>query len=93
MALFKTNQYQVLAAVVNRVTQEIMQTDLSDLPDFQFIKPTKRLMCGTVEIIVAELCIEFAKDNRLFNETLFRSQCGSLISNQHAIMENNSGDK
>ena len=90
MALFKTNQYQVLAAIVNRHLYAIAKGEEVDCINN---KNAWQIAQKTVNTLIDELCIEFAKDNRLFNETLFRSQCGSLISNQHATMENNSGDK
>ena len=91
MAFFKTKQYEILGAVVNRVNTAIDQIKQNELPESHLEKPTRQLMASIIGVVVDELRIEFAKDNRLFNETLFRAQCGNLISKQHAINESDRG--
>ena len=85
MAFFKTKQYEILGAVVNRVNQALEQID--ETTEIELERLLHQAATKTANIIVDELCIEFVKDNRLFNETLFRAQCGNLISKQHAIIE------
>lgn len=87
MAFFKQSQYEVLATIVNKFLFAIAKGENDDINN----KDTWQIAQKTINVFIDELCIEFAKDNRLFNETLFRVQCGNLISNQHAIVKDNKG--
>ncbi len=88
MSLFKQSQYQIITAVVNRVAYSVLEAKLSDPMASHPKERTWQMGHQIIESFVDELCIEFAKDNTLFNETLFRAQCGNLISNEHAIIDN-----
>jgi hypothetical protein len=72
MAAFKTRHFEVLAAVVNRYSIQFdKQLQAHNLP--------VNLASGILNSFIDELCYEFHNDNPLFNETLFRSQCGLWI--------------
>ena len=79
MAQFKTTHFEVLAAVVHR-----MSTALNDRMDENSLPLI--ISNRVLDTVVDQLAREFALDNPLFNETLFRSQCGNFISK-----ENNNG--
>ena len=85
MSLFKTNQYQIISAVVNRITADIAIAQVTNELHTNNQDAIWRMGHQIIESLVDELCLEFDKDNRLFNETLFRTQCGNLVSKQHAI--------
>ena len=85
MSLFKTNQYQIITSVINRVADAIVAAQISDELHLNKQNEIWNMSHQIMESFVDELCIEFAKDNRLFNETIFRTQCGNSISNQHVI--------
>lgn len=87
MSLFKTNQYQIIASVVDRITKDILIAQVADELNANQQNMVWAIGHSIVESLVDELCLEFDKDNRLFNETLFRTQCGNFISNKHAIVE------
>ena len=75
MAFFKTSQYQIITSVVYRIKSDIILAQLSDELNAKQQDTVWMIGDAIMESFVNELCIEFAKDNRLFNETLFRAQC------------------
>lgn len=87
MSLFRTNQYQIISAVVNRITNDIAIAHMTNELHINNEDAIWRMGHQIVESLVDELCLEFDKDNRLFNETLFRTQCGNFISSKHVIAE------
>lgn len=76
MAAFKTTQFEILTAVVNRIS-----TRLNDsLKEHSIPLIISNQIINT---FVNEMCKEFAIDNPRFNETLFRSQCGNHVSKEN----------
>lgn len=93
MPFFKCSQYEIIGTVIHRVTHDILTAKINDLGSFDPDNKTWQMGHQIMESFVDELCIEFAKDNRLFNETLFRTKCGTLISGLHAVVEFNLSEK
>ncbi len=87
MSHFRATQYRIITDIVNRVTQSIQEARVTDNIEIHPKNRTWDMGHQIMESFVDELCIEFLRDNKLFNETLFRAQCGNLISNEHAIIE------
>lgn len=63
-------------------------------PHFEIIATVVNRMSGgktvcnrTLNVLVDQLVLEFATDNPRFNETLFRSQCGSWITKRNLIIK------
>lgn len=80
MAKFKTPQFEILAATINRVSTHL-NTNMREhsLPLI--------ISNQVINVFVSELCKEFECDNHLFNETLFRAQCGKWVDKQRAKLE------
>ena len=72
MAHFKTTQFQILATTINRYMNALHKLPVNHA-----------ITDATINGLVDELCREFANDNRLFNETLFRNHCGNYIDKQN----------
>lgn len=92
MSHFRATQYRIITDIVNRVTQSILQARVTDTNASHPKELTWDMGHQIMESLVDELCIEFTRDNKLFNEDLFRYQCGNLISDAHAVVENKQED-
>lgn len=80
MAKFKTPHFEIIAAVIAKQSNK-----LDYYQDRQMLTDrTVQIMQAQIEAIVNDLCIEFAQDNRLFNETLFRAKCNTVIQNKRS---------
>lgn len=76
MARFKTPHFEIIAAIMRQQSEHLDQYQKKDmLPE-----RTIQIMQVQLNSIVNAMCREFAKDNKLFNETLFRAKCGDTIS-------------
>jgi hypothetical protein len=79
MALFKTNHFRVLSGVVCRVSDEVETARTVAPTDIEFVQ--LEMGHAILNVLVNDMVSELAKDNPLFNETVFRSECGMFISN------------
>jgi len=82
MAKFKTPHFEIIAATIRKSTENKVDEIVKQAAWHENTTQNIFLACAIKPIneLVDQLCVEFTNDNQLFNETLFRAQCGKWIS-------------